>query len=676
MSQSPNPTDTQVLLQSMLQRLKLQPGREGQAYLHSPVSITAASTQGQGGDSGVVSLKKANNSPVSEVGTNGISSKEVTLDKNCVLSGGEIQQVGPGCGVDTGLTSLPSQKDNSGDTGVNRVVEQATQPVITPTGTQQLFPTKSLKDADITSFERTDVESVSFGSSTPTKDISPNTNSVSSMGPNQNQDPDQGFSPKVYTWSLKNSDVDTGGQDNKVFHMGNGGLEEQSKDMQIVSANSSFRRKQRSSENKTRRWTQKIKERWKDRSGSFGKKGKERGETGDQRSDKETDISSPSQVLTTENLNTSSNDGERTLPSLDSSDPSKTLPSHTEESTVDGHIRSTSDFEFGLGSFSLLEEIVMGQEWAKFLNPNLSATLANQRAPEEQQSRPVIHPNPYDSNQPSGPLNQLGGGSNQWSFRSTESSPSADFSMAQISPDAFSAVSMDVTEGKQPQQSVQREADQSEPMEDGCNQTVVQSGESTQRPQPAPPSFVGPADILQNSMLKSRVSLNRKRQHQPAERREDGGEEANRERSISSQSLSSSHVMDETGGSQQDNIIPLYNLHPTPQSSSSSFRPPLRGVLKHSISHESSMETVTKKRRVEENRRVHFSEEVVTIPSPDLDLDVTDSEDDSGADEDSVIDEECEMERGAMEEVAPARRAALPAWIQALKRRNTGRKHR
>lgn len=81
-------------------------------------------------------------------------------------------------------------------------------------------------------------------------------------------------------------------------------------------------------------------------------------------------------------------------------------------------------------------------------------------------------------------------------------------------------------------------------------------------------------------------------------------------------------------------------------------------------------------RRVEENRRVRFSEQVMTIAPPELELDAADSEEDSGAEEDSVTEQECEVEQVVTGEVAPARRAALPAWIQALKRRNMGRKNR
>lgn len=133
--------------------------------------------------------------------------------------------------------------------------------------------------------------------------------------------------------------------------------------------------------------------------------------------------------------------------------------------------RSAADFEFGLGSFSLLDEIVTGQEWAKFLNPNLSAASAVQRPSEE----PKIQPNPYDSSQTSVIMNHQGGVDKQWSFRGAEASPVSDFSRAQISPDAFQPVSMDVSEGKQ-QQDAHREADQPEPMEHGHAQSDVHSG--------------------------------------------------------------------------------------------------------------------------------------------------------------------------------------------------------
>ncbi|XP_059202859.1 uncharacterized protein zgc:113229 [Centropristis striata] len=659
--------DSQALLQSMLQRLKLQPGKEGQAYLHTPVSTTAASTWGQDGKGGASNFQKVNSKDVNgfEFGTNGVSSKDFgisAVDSNFGLKGGEVHQPDNGSEVDKGLVSFPSQKDNID--GEDRVLGQATQPGITPAGTGQLLPAKSLKDAEITSFQRTDGARVSFGSSATTTHIPSNKNAATSVGQSQDQEQVQSYTPKEYAWASKPTDANLASQENEVFHMGNGGFGAlaESKDMQIVS-----RRNQRSSETKTRRWTQKIKERWRDRQGSFGKKGKEGGRV-DRKSEQGTEAISPeNHLLKTENLtNTSNKEEERPLLSLGRSDPSNIPPTHTEGGTNEGSLRSTSDFEFGLGSFSLLDEIVTGQEWAKFLNPSNSAASANQRPSELQ-----ITPNPHDRGQSSVSVNQRGAVNNQRSFRGTEASPDLDFSMAQISPDAFQPVSMDVIEGQQTAvQDVHSEVDHLEPMEHG----------RARRTRP----FVKPADILDSSALRSRVQLSRKRQHQSAERlqtdKTSDGTEANREASISSMSPMSNHVMEETGESQHDNLVPLYTLNspPPPLSPFTPFTPAPRGVLKHSISQDSqfSMETVTKRRRVEENRRVHFSEEVVTIPPPEMDMDATDSEEDSGADEDSVI-EEGEEEQASIEEVAsPTRRSVLPAWILALKRRNTGRKLR
>ncbi|XP_035525211.1 uncharacterized protein zgc:113229 isoform X2 [Morone saxatilis] len=676
MSQSRNSTDSQALLQSMLQRLKLQPGREGQTFLHTTLPITAPSTWGQAGETGASNLQKVNNSPVNgfEFGTNGVPSKQLGISAVDGNIDRGIQQPGHGTEVDSGLISFPTQKDNIDDTGEKRVLGQATQPGITSTGTGQLFPVKSLKHADITSFERTDGERVSFGSSPMTRHTPSDKDAVTSMG--QNQDLDRGFTPRVFVWSSKPTDanVDTGSQGDKVLHMGNGGFGDlaQSKGTQIVqtdqnTTNNSFRRKQRPSENKTRRWTQKIKERWRDRPGSFGKKGKEEDGREDQKSKQGTELLAAETLITT-----SIKEEERTPASLDSSDTRVTPPTHTEDSTNEGRMRSTSDFEFGLGSFSLLEEIVTGQEWAKFLNPNLLVTSANQSPSEELK----IPPNPYDSSQ--SPVKQQGGVNNQWSFRSTEASPISDFSMAQISPVPLLPVSMDLSEGRQ--QQVPRVADQSEPMEDGQTQSDMQSRDSRLGQRLRPVSFVQPADILNNSVLKSRAHQNRKRQHQSAKRLQtEKISDANRGGSISSLSPTSSHVMEESGESGRDNVIPLYTLNsplpPLSPSSLSPFAPAPRGVLKHSISQdsESSVEVVTKRRRVEENRRVRFSESVMTIDPPELDLDATDSEEDSGADEDSVTEQGCEVEQAVIEEVAPAaRRSALPAWILALKRR----KHR
>lgn len=285
MSQSHNPTDSQVLLQSMLQRLKLQSERDAQSFLHTPVTTTAASTLKGDGGTGASTLQKVNNNPVNgfDFGTNGVQSRQFGIsdvDSHFGFRGGNVQRPGH----DRGLVSFPSQKDNSHrKSGENRVWVQATSPGFTSTGTGQLFPTKSLKDADTASFERTDRESVSFSTSALTRHVPDNKDAVTRLGQNQVQD--QGFKPKVYVWSSTstNANLGTESQENKVI-MGNGGNLGPSKDIQFAAnsqgtTRSSLRRNQRSSEKKSRRWTEKLKERWLDRTGS--KKGKDRGDAVD-----------------------------------------------------------------------------------------------------------------------------------------------------------------------------------------------------------------------------------------------------------------------------------------------------------------------------------------------------------------------------------------------------------
>lgn len=149
---------------------------------------------------------------------------------------------------------------------------------------------------------------------------------------------------------------------------------------------------------------------------------------------------------------------------------------HKTDVAFSSAFRHNSDFDFGLGSFSLLEEITKGQEWAKFINPNLYTSSINQRPPEETQ--PKVPPNPFSANQSAGSVNQLRDGSSPWTFRSTEPPP------AQTAP-VFSSVSMEVSDGKQ-QESAYRPADPVELMEHGHNQSDGQLRESRPGPQLGP----------------------------------------------------------------------------------------------------------------------------------------------------------------------------------------------
>ncbi|KAM9741834.1 uncharacterized protein ACNS7B_012785 isoform 2-T2 [Menidia menidia] len=653
MSQSHHSTDTQALLQSMLQRLKLQQGREGQAYLQTPANT--ASTLWQEGGNQSSNYQEVNNSSFNVFGANGVPSKEfriTTVDSNFVIRPNEEKPFSSELGRSP--TSFPFQKvkidGNREESGTcpNRVLGQLTQPGVIPAPTTQLFPAQSPKDADFPSDERTKGERVAFGSFAMKRHIPADTDIVSNVGTNQNHV--QEFTPKVYTWSTKSIDADSAGQVNKMLNMGNGeaGGFGPTNDILRSQNPTISMRKQRSSENKTRRWTQRIKERWKDKHVTFAKKGKEEGGTVNPGTEKETQVLNPNQQLMTDNLmNTSNEDRERSSALLDSSGPG--LMGHLQtKDNVDSSFRCTSDFDIGLGSFSLLDEIVRGQEWAKFINPNLSATPTKSKTSEDR----LNQPDPK----------QFGSGSNQWSFRSTESSPAAAFSAPQPSPATFTYAGMGVS--KEKPQWVNQNSDQSEPMEDGHNQSDMQFSERGLGLQPRP-SFAQLADNLHNSPIKTSVQISRKRQHRSAVKLQiRDGQEAD------GGSTSSCHMMDESG---QTLYAPT--SYPTPLSNH--FAPAPRGVLKHTMSQdsESSMETLSKRRRVEEKRRVHFSEEVVTILAPELDLITTDSEEESGTEEDSVLEQECEVEQTVTEEMAPARRLALPAWMLALKRKGTGRKH-
>lgn len=280
MSQSHNPKDNQALLQSMLQKLKLQSGRESQSTLNTSVPTTAISTLGKDGESGTSNFQKVNNSRINAFDVNGIPANRFGIsvsDSNLSLKDKERQQPGQSWKSNNGFVSIPSHKDNAdGDRSVNGALRQVVSLGISHAGTGQLFPAKSLNHADIISFERTDGttqrKTGSFGS------IAGNKDAVTTTGQNQ----EQGFTRRVYAWSLKGADTDTGGQENKVLHVGNGGFgasaqsgETQTVQTSQLTSNSLSRIKQRPYENKTRKWTQKIKERWRERPGSFAKKGKE-----------------------------------------------------------------------------------------------------------------------------------------------------------------------------------------------------------------------------------------------------------------------------------------------------------------------------------------------------------------------------------------------------------------
>lgn len=265
MSQSPNSTDTQAVLQSMLQRLKIQQGKDSATQQHTHVPVSTVSTCAEE-VAEASSVQKLNNGPVGglEFGSNGIPSRLLRISEtgqSLSLKDEVAQKPILNWEVDKGPISFPVHRDQShGATSQNRGMGQDTQLRIPPAETGQLVPADLPKDGNVTS-NRADVQTVNIGGVT-----------VSST------EQDQGFQPKVFAWSSSPTHA-AGTPRYRVLPLENGEFSP-STDTHMTAADldnerGGFSRNQQSTGNKTRRWTQRIKARWKDRRGSFGKKRKE-----------------------------------------------------------------------------------------------------------------------------------------------------------------------------------------------------------------------------------------------------------------------------------------------------------------------------------------------------------------------------------------------------------------
>lgn len=271
MSQPQSSTDTNVLLQSMLQRLRIQQERGTQAFSHTALPAGAASSTGLEGDTGTTSFQNVGSSPVNGFGFyNSTSPKDLrTFGVGENLSSSNLKY-----GIDRGA----SDEDWFG---------QVIKPAMSPAGTEGL-----LKDAGVTLLDGAMPERVS------------STVRASDAGQSLGQLQDQAFSPKVYSWSLKQTDERNGtGEPEDIEPVRNersDGVAHDKDSHRLLtnqnSTNSPSRRNQRPPGNRARRWTQKIKEKWQDRPGSFGKKAKEE-LRGQQQTEQRTTVSNKKKIL-------------------------------------------------------------------------------------------------------------------------------------------------------------------------------------------------------------------------------------------------------------------------------------------------------------------------------------------------------------------------------------------
>lgn len=258
MSQPPNATDTQALLQSMLQRLRIQQGKESESH----VPNSAVSTCAEEEVTEASSVQKLHNGPAADgydFGTNGIPSKVFRVseaEQSLNLKGEVTQKNVFSWEVDKDHISFPAKKDKSdGGTDQSRTVGQDTQPRVPPAQTGPLIPAELSKYGAVTSYT-SNVETLNNGGMS------------------------QSFQPKVFAWSSSPTHV-AGSPRYRVLPVENGEFGfTPSNETLITPTNQNierggYNRKQQTTGKKPRRWTQRIKDRWKDRPGSFGKKHKE-----------------------------------------------------------------------------------------------------------------------------------------------------------------------------------------------------------------------------------------------------------------------------------------------------------------------------------------------------------------------------------------------------------------
>lgn len=369
--------ETQALVQSMLQRLKLQSGTEihGGSWPASAATATATrhewhqardrdphqqtNGKGQNGSALVDSLGMGTDGDIieglsddhgqevrswvfrDEFGTPAQDSGVDHTATGAMVNGEQGLVNGPILDNRKAISSplnspksfpSPSCKDNT----VGNNVDMG-QTITSSAVSGHLFPVNTQKDAEGTSCARTNdkMEGGMEGKSIIEENfihdamhdvmhgvVTDNCNIHSSLAGNStsasqkpnNSNPETtaesgacgspSFSPRVYTWSLKGPI--TGIEEIPIAHTGNedSGALAQSHDVKIESkmpnSTSASRRRNRGFGNKTKRWTQKIKEKIKERGGSLKKKKEE--EIEEVKVEEEGKISIQNEHLTTEDV--------------------------------------------------------------------------------------------------------------------------------------------------------------------------------------------------------------------------------------------------------------------------------------------------------------------------------------------------------------------------------------
>ncbi|XP_036406765.1 uncharacterized protein zgc:113229 [Megalops cyprinoides] len=364
------------------------------------------------------------------------------------------------------------------------------------------------------------------------------------------------------------------------------------------------KRKRRWTEGKPTRWARSIKERWRDRRASQRKSGKEedsaRENGGKGHGEKG---KTPEPVLLERTSNTPTKEEESSMREQSNTATTTELEGNPEGSPE----RSSIDFEFNFTPTNLLEEIFTGKEWSNYLSFRRSPTptdTINQPRTEGHSCTQKNDPGEKMEQQDT-TLGLRASTEDTWNFKQGIANQNVDVYPMQISSRAVPTTNKEAYERMPVQSNVT--SGQLCTSAESCH---MQDTDQSQEPiQAGTFDFLTkPVEVLDGSALKSRVHLNRKREHHSGERREraEGGKSLLGDSTVGTDLQTGDESREDTS-----NLIPLYILPPA--------RPPLssRSIL-HSSEAQDSPETVIKKRKLKDQsddiRHVRFAEEPVFVP--------------------------------------------------------------
>ncbi|KAL7886176.1 hypothetical protein AOLI_G00064710 [Acnodon oligacanthus] len=449
-----------------------------------------------------------------------------------------------------------------------------------------------------------------------------------------------------------------------------------------------------------KRWTQKVKERWKERH-KKERDGKQKQEPNDMAKNghcptptKSSDDNAAA-TLSEQNINDNSTIATLREQNTIHPEPINNGLGEAPPSPLD-HM---SESMFSFGTFNLMEEIFAGKEWANFFQTSTCSqpeftcitadkTTESPNSVSQSPCREHTTGNQWDYKEAAhSNLRMASSQMNSESFQEemdiTEQTRASDFSLALSQTFDFLKDQSELFPSNQIQ-SMDLGLSQSENDEETKYQTQLldlhqnyqlntaeasnqslTSERNLNQSQQSDPNHTQPETVheeflplLDLSYLQPKDSssprklgtLSRKRGH------------CTLRRGSSDRGRSETGEVDEWG----DNA-PLNSLHPAPSLSPASSISSLQYSISQNSESSASTETIVKKRRLENTRRVRFAEEVVFLPPLVLSEDYDDEDEDDNDDYNNEEEGEASDEDEDNVQEEPQSRSSIPNWIVALR---------